>query len=225
MANDCFPQFSALPTELRLMIWQHAYEGLVVAGFSCTMSGAPPGEQFLSSDYFPIARSCKEAWRAFKSFHDCCVFDIKTEPVSGVIAWLDLSNIVFYLGRGQQTLDVLPILLYGPLVDCIYKIAFGWLSFRDLRETCKRLVGFSALETVFILDHQILGQSPQRRSVTSALDLNEMSLQIRGKSRSFETSRDATQLLKQRAKQFLAKAFKNIDRESPRIEIVASNFK
>jgi hypothetical protein len=228
--NDYFPQFSALPTELRLKIWRNALSEPIVAGFSPRLHSARLPQilewPILSTDHSCVAQACKEAWQVMRSAHqrvEFSVITITSRPFK-VAAWIDFSDTSFYIGHGRLSYFHIRSMTPQPISTRVEEVIMGWSNDRELVETCKRLVVFQALRRLVILITPRRDLGIPERFVTTALDLQDMKSQISGQSSITDAPSLDTKHLRSLFEDFIKPHVRKPGQRLPVVEIVISSF-
>lgn len=148
-----FPQFLALPSELRLKIWQNAFSTPRVIAFVPGRAEQNQNARSLaqSVDLSITSQACREARCVYERMHHRMVLQRSEELIVPSLIWLACSETVFYLGNNAAIEAVLNLLSSRPPRDHIQHVAVGWSTFRDLIILCKRLSVFHRLQTFTIL--------------------------------------------------------------------------
>ncbi|KAF2241342.1 hypothetical protein BU26DRAFT_176574 [Trematosphaeria pertusa] len=157
-AGDNFACFSALPPELRLLVWEHALSVWTVwaaapnsaAGSHLTANRLPFTMAFVGPVPYLAGLSCREARRLLERSYVKPVLGPRGTATIGDVYWVDLKKTVVYLGGGFNAIAVLDSFSAGGLSKFEH-VGLSWYRFQRLARTCQRLAALCpGIRTVII---------------------------------------------------------------------------
>ncbi|KFX88139.1 hypothetical protein V490_07806 [Pseudogymnoascus sp. VKM F-3557] len=181
--TNIFTLFSAVPSELRLMIWKYALPAHVIVDFIPILGTGdvlmPAGEPCLvrpipSRDSSQIAQVCQEARRVIWGPYNKNGFAAGTALSPFYNAnFFDFSTTTFYLNNGTFSHHCVSALAPEPIAIHVKRLAIEWSNYGDLIWTCKRLTVFPNLQQLIILvpPNLNLRTPPRVCAAITALDL------------------------------------------------------
>ncbi|KAF4627028.1 hypothetical protein G7Y89_g11124 [Cudoniella acicularis] len=226
--KNCFTLFPRLPTELRFKIWEIALSRLSIMDFRDQVDEKGKcmgGYLFQSGGHGSIARACKEAWRLMVKSHQ------RIELLLGyrvsrhrVATWIDFTNTIFYLGRGNFMWSSMETLSPDAISTRVKNVAIGWSTPWKVRETCDQLEVFQALQHVVILVPPRRSQGEAQRSLITPLDFQDLEFQLSGQITFTGTSAKDMNYLNSIIEKMIITKFQKLGRNLPIVDIVVSEF-
>jgi hypothetical protein len=151
MSNYQFPQFAALPAELRIKIWQYASSSPSILAFKSN-----DGRPFGLTEASRIARVCTESRDTVSTTCQLMQYRCMIGNSLSTYRWIDFQNTFFYLDTASYDLhsqrNAIRIARLGSSVQHL-AIRFDIISnhYRELTEFCQRLVVFPNLKTLVVV--------------------------------------------------------------------------
>lgn len=219
-------QFSALPGELRLKIWEYALSTRCVVAFVSGPGSGPPQQDDTrllaqSVDLSIISQSCKEARCVYEKIRCRMMFSGSEELKVPSSMWLECSETVFYLGNGAAMEAVLNLLGSRPVCDHIEHVAVGWSTYRDLITLCKRIPMFPQLQTFTILTPAAQGVRPL---TSNDCEITRLAASLFGHIEESSASEFDTDYLEAIIKDFLSPEFLKWSRKTPQVKFAVTEF-
>lgn len=159
---DTFPLFSALPSELRLAIWHHAFSGPVTVSFEAGPKSFKNGSgitvmkdvgpPIFTPNHTHVGRSCRGAWDVMVTTHEPALFESLAPQSESVTYWIDYPNTTFHLGSGESWKVFYKLTSCGKIATSkIEKLVLQYHTYRETIEVLRMTNGLTGLKSVEIL--------------------------------------------------------------------------